>query len=82
MLAAIPIRISTSLSLLEKGRILTSKCPRLIARNSARVGPGPLLAMAAPLVAGMLKASGCKRCYHAQGSRRAAKLRTGFALAA
>ena len=82
LLAAIPIHISMSLMLREKGRILTSRCPRLIARNPARVGPGLLLAVAAPLVARTLKASGCKRCYHAQGSRRAAKLRTGFALAA
>jgi hypothetical protein len=81
------IHISMSLTLLkkdrilEKGRILTSKCPRLVARNPARVGPG-LLAVAAPLVARMLKASAFKRCYRAQGSRRAARLRTGFALAA
>jgi hypothetical protein len=81
------IHISMSLTLLkkdrilEKGRILTSKCPRLVARNRARVGPG-LLAVAAPLVARMLKASAFKRCYRAQGSRRAARLRTGFALAA
>ena len=80
--AAIPIHNSMSLTLLEKGRILTSKYPRLIAQNPARVGPGPLLAVAAPLVARMLKASACKKCYHAQGSRRAARLRTGFALAA
>ena len=81
------IHISMSLTLLkkdrilEKGRILTSKCPRLVARNPARVGPG-LLAVVAPLVARMLKASAFKRCYRAQGSRRAARLRTGFALAA
>jgi hypothetical protein len=81
------IHVSMSLTLLrkdrmlEKGRILTSKCPRLIARNSARVGPA-LLAVAAPLVARMLKASDFKRCYRAQGSRRAARLRTGFARAA
>ena len=82
LLPAIPIHISMSLTLLKKGRILTSKCPKLIARNPARVGPGLLLAVAAPLVARMLKASACKRCYLAQGSRRAARLRTGFALAA
>jgi hypothetical protein len=81
------IHISMSLTLLkkdrimEKGRILISKCPRLVAPNSARVGPG-LLAVAAPLVARMLKASAFKRCYRAQGSRRAARLRIGFARAA
>ena len=82
------IHISMSLTLLkkdrmlEKGRILTSKHPRLIAPNPARVGPRPLLAVAAPLVAQMLKASAFRKCYLAQASRRAARLRTGFALAA
>jgi hypothetical protein len=66
LLAAIPIRISMSLTLPEKGRILTSKCQKLIARNSARVGPG-LLAVAARLVARTPKASAFKRCYRAQG---------------
>ena len=81
------IHISMSLTLLskdlilEQGRILTSKCPRLVAASSARVGPG-LLAVAAPLVARMLKASAFKRCYRAQGSRRVARLRIGFARAA
>ena len=82
LLAAVPIHFSMSLTLQEKGRILTSKCPRrprLIARNPARVGPGLLLVVAAALVARTLKASAFKRCYPAQGSRRAAKLRTGFA---
>ena len=82
LLAAIPIHNSMSLTLLEKGRILTSKHPRPIAPNPARVGPRPLLAVAAPRVAQMLKASACRRCYLAQASRRAARLRTGFALAA
>jgi hypothetical protein len=82
LLAAIPIHNSMRLTLLEKGRILTSMHPRLIAPNPARVGPRPLLAVAAPRVAQMLKASACRRCYLAQASRRAARLRTGFALAA
>jgi hypothetical protein len=77
-----PIHISMSLTLLQKGRIPTSKRPNLIARNPAPVGPDLLLAVAAPLVARTPKASACKRCCHAQGSRRAAKLRTGFARAA
>ena len=77
-----PIHMSMSLTPLEKGRILTSKCRRLVARNPARVEPGPLLAVAVPHVARMLKASAFKRSYRAQGSRRAARLRTGFARAA
>lgn len=81
------IHVSMSLTLLKKDRILekgpalTSKCPRLVARNSARAGPG-LLAVVAPLVTRMLKASAFKRCYRARGSRRVARLRIGFARAA
>jgi len=70
LLAAIPIHNSVSLALLEKGRILTSKCPRLIAQNPGRVGPGP-----APRRGGASRGADAegerlpKSVYHAQGSR-------------